>query len=981
VSRWGVVGLLTLTAAAAAAGATVTLRMARRHGVRSSVPHRQPAPVAAAPDSLVSTTLPARPRIRTAIRPAVAIPAPARAAAPAPESAPIAPAAPAPLARLNLEPVEAPATPRSVQVVAIPVPTDLLSGGNVQYQVLPEGNAHLVGALSGTVVVTSGQTARPVVVAASLPKMSPAGLQNVARVQFSQSGAVRGEVLVRLNVLTVHSALVRLSQTVLGGHAGERISLRYFVTNTGNATDTMAVRLLAPVGWRVDGAPTSVVIMAGATATQEIGLWVPREAGIGSLRLGLVVAAGGRDVARADADIEVVAGSLLAGGPTLEVNSGVASVLTSRTSSPVFQVDATGPIAHGLSLSGRFIQATNTVTADPLSLARVGYFLGGSYLTLAAPHWQGTAGATGRAFSDITGINAYGRGASFTFDDTKYTADVLGASPSVGTQTSGGHLFGARVGMHVDGGWVGATATDFRDSVFTARQLSAIGVGGISPSFSGFTMSGELAHRSYAGGSGLGWSAQLDQRSPDNQLQLKALSAPGGANAYARAQSEFDALAAHRIGSLDLNASAFVSNDHSSAFAKLQSIGWSFSPRYELNPHLSLNLSVHGNSYTAVGNVGTFGSTETAVRAGAVTHWGLFYATGALSAGQVSRSTQLSGAPSIVDAGGRYGLEGTMGASTDRGNFEAGLSYDQSAARVGYLPHEALLSFRADNVPAWGNSRIHAEVQQYVWFGALPSATLVRLGVVMPLPADLRLTVDIQHNPLLTGPTGGNRWVPVVKLEHSLSVETGASHALLHGTVYEDRNGNGARDRNEPGVAGVVIRRGGETTVSDKNGAFTLYQETTERLRVDETSLPFGEVANPASELQSVDQRRVEIGVWPTQSVDVRLVPTADETGRVPRVDFRNASMSAVDSAGNAWSARADSTGAAHFDALPPGTYHLEFQLQDVKEPVHTTGPAPVFVVKPGQSVPAIRVPVLPRPVRLFDPTNQRGRGATVGHG
>src|SRR4029077_1086340 len=209
----------------------------------------------------------------------------------------------------------------------------------------------------------------------------------------------------------------------------------------------------------------------------------------------------------------------------------------------------------------------------------------------------------------------------------------------------------ARVGMHVDSGWVGATVTDFKDSVFSARELQAVGVGGVTPPFSGFTVSGELAHRRYAAGSGLGWSAQLDQRSPDNQLQLRALSAPGGAAAYARAQTEFDALAAHRIGNLELNGTAFVSNDQNATFAKLQSVGWSFSPRYEVNSHLSLNLDVHGNSYTAHGAVGTFGSTETSVRAGAATHWGLFYATGGLTAGQVSRSTELVNAPAIVDAG------------------------------------------------------------------------------------------------------------------------------------------------------------------------------------------------------------------------------------------------------------------------------------------------------------------------------------------
>ena len=981
MNRWGVIGALSLATAAVAAGATVTLRSALRHaGRHSPAPSAlAAAPIATRPDTLVQTVNPAAPAVRSVVRLATATQVPAQVAQPAPEPAPVASATPA--ARLELEPVEAAATPRSVQVVAVPVPADLLGRGDVQYQVVAEGDAHLVGALSGTVAVTSGQAIRPVVVTANLSRSAPAGVQTVARVQFSQQGAVRGEVVVRLNVLAIHSALVRLAQTVLGGHAGERIPLRYFVTNTGNATDTMAVRLLAPVGWRVDGAPTSIVIPAGATATQEAVLWVPGDAGIGSIRLGLVVAAGGRDVARADAGLEIVSGAAIHGGPTMQINSGVASVLTDRTSAPVFQVDATGPLANGLTMSGRLVQATNTATADPIALARVGYYLGGSYLSLGAPHWRATAGATGHTFSDITGLNAYGRGASFSFDDNRYTADVLGASPSVGTQSSSGHLYGARIGMHVDGGWVGATATDFQDNVFAPRQLQAFGVGGMSPAFSGFTVSGELAHRTYATGSGMGFSAELDQRSTDNQFQLRALSAPGGAAAYARAKTEFDAQAAHTMGNLQLNGSAFLSTDQNQGFGSLRSVGWSVSPRYEVDSHLSLTLDAHGSAYTVNGAVGSFGSNESAVRAGAAMHWGPFYASGGLSVGQVSRTTDLPNAPSIVDAGGRYGIEGTMGASTDRGLFEASLSYDQNAARVGYLPHEALFGVRADNVPVWGNARVHAEVQQYLWFGALPSATLVRLGVVMPLPEDLRLTVDVQHNPLLTGPTGGNRWVPVVKLEHSLAVQTGSGHSLVHGVVYEDRNGNGVRDRGEPGVAGVVIRRDGETTVTDKNGEFTLYQEAAERLRVDETSLPFGEVANPASAVQSVDQKRVEIGIWSTAAVNVQLVPTADETGRVPRVDFRPGSLSAVDSAGNAWSARTDSAGAAHFDALPPGTYHLELQLQDVREPVHATGAAPTFVVKPGVTVPVIRVPVYPRPVRLFDPTNQRGRGAAKGHG
>ena len=980
--------------AAAAGAVTVAVRAERRGARHPAHPASQvestlvlPAPEARAPQHFsrpVSTPLPfvAKPAPHTTVARAIAPVTPAATAAPivrADETAVPAPPTPAPPVA-ELAPVEVSALPRSVQVMTVPVPASLLESGDVQYQVVPQGNAQIIGALTGT--VRGSAASQPVVVTAALSKSAPAGTQTVARVEFRQGGAVRSEVPVRVQILTVHSAQLRLAQSVIGGHPGERVTLRYFLTNSGNGPDSISIRMMAPVGWRVDGAPTLYVLGAGASVTGEVGIWVPRESGTGSLPIAVIASAGGRDIARADAGFEVVAGEVSAvSADELQVTTGVASVLTSQNDAPVFGVDVMGPVAAGISAVGHLVQPTNSGTADALSLSRVGYYLGGTYLTLSGAQWSATGGATGRTFSDVTGMNAYGQGAAFTLNDQKWTADLLGAAPAAGEQSSNGHLLGARVGMKVDGGWVGATATDLRDNLFSARELEAIGIGGVSPAFSGFTVAGELAHRSYAGGQGIGWSAEVDQRSVNTQFQIRALGAPGGAAAYARAQSEVAAVATHRIGALELDASGFLSSDQNQSFAKLQSAGWSFTPQLQVNSHVTLNLGVQGNSYTARGAVGEFGSDETSVRAGLNFRAGTFYALGALSAGQVSRSTMLPATPQIVDAGGKYGLQGTAGIATDRGTFEASLDYEQSAQNVGYLPHQATLTVRADNVPlrSGGGPRLHAEVDQYLWFGALPSVTLVRVGVVAPLPGDLKLTVDVQHNPLIAGPAGGNRWVPVVKLERSLGVTFSGEPALVRGVVYEDRNGNGSRDPGEPGIAGVVIRRGNETAVTSKNGEFTLYQQTTDPLRVDETSLPFGLVANPSGSARLTEKGRVEIGVWPTASVDVRLVPTADETGRVPRVDLRSAQVDAVDSAGNSWSARVDSTGHARFDALPPGSYHLEFSLQDVREPVHAQGAAPRFVVLPGRTVAPIAVPLYPRPVRLFDPTNQRGRGAQRG--
>ena len=119
------------------------------------------------------------------------------------------------------------------------------------------------------------------------------------------------------------------------------------------------------------------------------------------------------------------------------------------------------------------------------------------------------------------------------------------------------------------------------------------------------------------------------------------------------------------------------------------------------------------------------------------------------------------------------------------------------------------------------------------------------------------------------------------------------------------------------------------------------------------------------------------IGVFPTAAVTVRLVPTADSTGRLPHVNLTKAGLRAIDQLGNAWSTVVDSAGTARFEALPPGTYKIDLDLGAVREPVRPRGPLPSFQVIPGRPTPPLSIPLQARPVRLFDPSKQSGHGAT----
>ena len=169
------------------------------------------------------------------------------------------------------EAVRVQAMPRSVQVIAVPVPPGLESGAPVMYTVMPTGGATIIGPLRGT--VAGGE--RSVLVTASVPRGALAGEHVIAEVEFAQPGALVRRVPVELGVLQVRNVVVRLTEQLLAARPGDRITLRYVVTNTGNSRDSFDLSLAPPPGWTVEGVPMRYVLDAGESATGEVRLTLP----------------------------------------------------------------------------------------------------------------------------------------------------------------------------------------------------------------------------------------------------------------------------------------------------------------------------------------------------------------------------------------------------------------------------------------------------------------------------------------------------------------------------------------------------------------------------------------------------------------------------------------------------------------------------------------------------------------------------------
>jgi len=310
-----------------------------------------------------------------------------------------------------------------------------------------------------------------------------------------------------------------------------------------------------------------------------------------------------------------------------------------------------------------------------------------------------------------------------------------------------------------------------------------------------------------------------------------------------------------------------------------------------------------------------------------------FRASSSAFMGNMTRTVSPVGQAALRDRSPRNYWTTSAGWSGIGGGVEVQTRIEQTRDRGGFVTQQNIYGIRGDQalVPWLGGIRAEGEVQRVHGF--------------------FRST------------NGRTPWVFGTRIEHTLTLPMLRAPGTS-GYVYQDMNGNQRRDRDEPGVAGAMVRRGSETSIADERGKYRVGGDASLPVILDEASLPDGWTGNGSS--------LGDLGVSLSTSAEVQFIVAARSGISAVDVDLVKAHVIARDAAGREWSARMSGPSTATFDALPVGVYTLVFDLSELSEPLVPRGQIPPLVVD-GKESGSITVTLDPRPIRMWNAPSQRG--------
>ncbi|MGH2399583.1 MAG: MSCRAMM family protein, partial [bacterium] len=257
------------------------------------------------------------------------------------------------------------------------------------------------------------------------------------------------------------------------------------------------------------------------------------------------------------------------------------------------------------------------------------------------------------------------------------------------------------------------------------------------------------------------------------------------------------------------------------------------------------------------------------------------------------RTTSTSAQAALTFTSGRWGLV-LAGSQLSNENVSLGVTGTTTtlSARAGYtvlngLPlwGEVARSFGDTTSWAYGvgwtfhaRSALDLHVQLRHKIYTLPSAydeSSLELGVLRPLASGAQLTLG-----------GGLRYVsasaaasPYLALQYGYPVYAyGPSKTgRLAAVMFVDRNGNGLRDPDEPGVGGVILRVNDKTAaMSDQDGSASV-----SGVLAGDVSATLDEVTVPAHLVALRPSQTVRVSATRTAQVAFALAPAAAITGLV----------------------------------------------------------------------------------------------------
>ena len=839
--------------------------------------------------------------------------------------------------------------PRSFQVVRVPVPESLRSARLVSYAAFTVNNFSLVGRGAGSLDSSSATNA---LITIAIPAHAGAGTRLAARVLFIAQGR-EVTVPIEMTVTPVRALHIAAPTELPALRAGERVEIFYQIENRGNAEDTVTLRLEVPAGWRGSDS-IRVVIPAFGSVRQGRRIDVPRISGTGNFFVRAHVAS---RAARADVLTTLTVGpdfdALRPPGAAARVSVG--SVTADGVTETVPQLALTGPLTSDIQVDGRLTLAPTLTAPLVRGLATVGTFVTDPHLVAWTPRWRATLGSTVLAMTDLTGVNAGGRGFAFEHSDTTRRIEVTAARAGAASirGDDDGELYGAHFEQRFRYLRAGATATYLRGVGFRQDELTAFGVQARSHPIHTLTFGGETAYRRFLNGSGVGWSARVRHDRDNDRAELQVTHAPGGTRAFARAENEvhFSFLAAP-TKRLDLAGSLVDARDEGQADYAFHTRSAALSPSWLFSELIRLRADIRHTTFEVSATPIGYGNKETHVSLGVGGAWrGFGYFA---DAGMARLERSISAADiDAADTGTRFTWRTNLSRATRNGVFQLESNYERNSPGTGYLPQQVMVNVRGDRIqiPALSSRlELDAEYSLQSWTGV--SAThIMRAGAQYLLPRTT-LALGVERNPMLSGIGRHTPWVVALRVERSLGlprIHTGRAH----GMVYRDYNGNGQRDVNEPGVPNVGVRRGASRAITGEDGGYRFWEATHGSTTVDPATLPFGWMTG-----QNDDH---DIGLVATTRLLVTLELGAAE--RLRNLDISNVAVLARDAYGREWRARRTGNEQALFEALPVGRYTVTADFAALGEPLRV--PEDVTVeVKEGELA-EVKLQIAGRPLRF----------------
>ena len=864
------------------------------------------------------------------------------------------------------------AAPRTFTVVPVAVPAVIVAQQRITFRVVPATPGTILGALRGTLPASG--TVREILLTVGVPAAARPGPMTMATVFFEADGRT-AEVPVSVNVLATRRIAVVVVDSARIVPPGATFPLLVRLTNLGNGRDSVTLRVVAPTGWSSrQSRDPAVLLTAGGTTDRVVTVTAPAaEAGTGMVRV--IAESNGAIVATAEVPVTIVGSRTASVGSGPALTTTIAAARDARGAiAPAFNAALDGAVSDGISIAARASSRARGDAGVAYALAEAGLYAAPPSLELFSDEWRGRVGLSGMTCSDLCGVNVTGRGAHVAGVRGPWRASALTARPYSGVANDGGVLAFARMERAWSAGSWSFGYAHLDDRGPNTRELDAVSLGAGVNSVAGGRFNMEVAERRFGASQRFGWSTGFIRRDERGLFDVRYAYAPGGSRAFARATRDMAASVSRVVSRrFSVNASGWRTADDAASFDRLATSGWTLGGVMALDQGIALSLAARQNGFSALTAADGFGTRERSLDAAVDLHRGPLALAGGLTEGRLSRQTTVGGLTFTSTAPrealrGRAGLEGTRGAIAFTGHVE------RAGSGAGLPPRQWSYGVRLDRltVASLGPARLtaSAEARRLRGFGGYADPVAVSGSVTGSLPGGERIELSMERNPFFYSPGHPGSTVLVLSASRATSLPRLARSAAS-GVVYQDRNGNGAREPGEPGLAGVLVRRGSSSATSDARGHYTLGGSPGGEVSIDPRSLPAGWLV-PLSKARSRDG---SVGVVTVASVEIRLRVIESDSDRVPPAELQRLRVQARDAGGRLWLARPSDagTGIVTFDALPPGHYQLRVDASESREPLFPVGDIPDLVIEAGR-IPAPRtIVVRARPIRFGPASLQRG--------